>query len=219
MFSEIIHALEKQLENPLPGRSAQIKMQPYVPGMPKIALPKLLTPKESAVMALLYPKDDIPYLVLIERVKYAGVHSGQISLPGGKLEIRESYQDAAVRETFEEVGISSRQYDIIGKLTPNYVPPSNFNIQPFIAVSNHSIDLHKDEREVANILETPLSFLFDADKRGEKVMKSAMGVQVMAPYFDIYGKTLWGATAMILSELIEIIQNSPQQILKYSDKK
>ncbi|HZH68566.1 MAG TPA: CoA pyrophosphatase [Chitinophagales bacterium] len=215
MFHEVIRALESQLSKPLPGKNAQEKMRPYLPLAPSLDLPKIMRPKESAVMALLYPKYDIPHLLLIERNIYRGPHSGQISLPGGKLDRNETYTDAAIRETKEEVDVDKHAYNIIGELSKLYVPASNFNIQPFVSVADRAPILHPNEREVAKILETPLSYFFERERRKEKLMKSSMGIDLMAPYFDIHDRALWGATAMILSELIEIIQESPQNIIKY----
>lgn len=215
MFHEVIRALEQQLSKPLPGKDAQEKMRPYLPIAPFLDLPQIMKPKESAVMALLYPKQDIPHLLLIERNIYRGPHSGQISLPGGKLDKNESYFEAAIRETKEEVDVDQHAYNIIGQLSKLYVPASNFNIQPFVGIAHQAPIIHPNEREVAMILETPLSYLFEKERRKEKIMKSSMGIDLMAPYFDIYDRSLWGATAMILSELIEIIQESPQNLIKY----
>jgi 8-oxo-dGTP pyrophosphatase MutT (NUDIX family) len=215
MFSEVALALETQLRQPLPGSLAQRKMRPYLPSMPNLDIPSSPFAKESAVMALLYPKENQPSILLIERNVYTGAHSGQISLPGGKLEKNETYQEAAIRETMEEVGVKNSEFQIIGELSKIYVAASNFNIQPFVAISDSPLQIYPDSREVAQVLEIPLEFFFDMKLRKEKLIKSAMGMELMAPYFDVNNKTLWGATAMILSELVEIIQLSKQDFLKY----
>lgn len=215
MFSEVALALEKQLRQPLPGYLAQCKMRPYLPSMPDLDFPTLPFAKESAVMALLYPVENKPNILLIERTVYTGAHSGQISLPGGKVEKNETYQEAAIRETMEEVGVENSNFEIVGELSKIYVAASNFNIQPIVAISDHPVKIYPDSREVAQVLEIPLEVFFDLKRRKEKLIKSAMGMELMAPYFDINNKTLWGATAMILSELVEIIQLSHQDYLKY----
>lgn len=215
MFSEVARALEKQLQQPLPGYLAQCKMRPYLPSMPDLDLPMSPFAKESAVMALLYPVENKPNILLIERNIYTGVHSGQISLPGGKVEKNETYQEAAIRETMEEVGVENSNFEIIGDLTKIYVAASNFNIQPIVAFSERPIQIYPDSREVAQVLEIPLEVFFDLKRRKEKLIKSTMGMELMAPYFDVNDKTLWGATAMILSELMEVIQMSNQDYLKY----
>ncbi len=216
MFLELAKALEKQLGEPLPGIVAQGKMKPFLPTAPSLDFPESKTARESAVLALLYPKEDVPHILLIERNIYNGAHSGQISLPGGKLEFRETYKDAAVRETKEEVGIDKGNYDIIGELSKIYVAASDFNIQPIVAVTDKPLIIQPDVREVAQILETPLPYFFELERRKQRLIKNAMGFELMAPYFDVHDRTLWGATAMILSELVEIIQQAPQQYLKYS---
>lgn len=215
MFLELAKALEKQLGEPLPGMTGQGKMRPYLPAAPHMDFPESKTARESAVLALLYQKQDEPHILLIERNIYKGAHSGQISLPGGKLELSETHKDAAVRETMEEVGIDKKDYDIIGELSKIYVAASDFNIQPIVAVTEKPLIIHPDVREVAQILETPLSYFFEMERRKQKLIQNAMGLELMAPYFDVHDKTLWGATAMILSELTEIIQASPQNYIKY----
>ncbi|MCO5229942.1 MAG: CoA pyrophosphatase [Chitinophagales bacterium] len=215
MFQELTKALEKQLSKPLPGAMAQGKMRPFLPGFPNIDIPPSPFAKESAVLALLYPIQDQPHILLIERNIYKGAHSGQISLPGGKLEKNESYTEAAVRETLEEVGVDKGCFHVIGELSKVFVAASNFNIQPIVAIADCPIITHPDSREVAQILETPFQLFFEQNSRKEKLIKSTMGMELMAPYFDVHNKTLWGATAMILSELIEVTQLSPQNILKY----
>jgi 8-oxo-dGTP pyrophosphatase MutT (NUDIX family) len=172
--------------------------------------------RESAVMALLYPKEDQPSILLIERNVYTGAHSGQISLPGGKLEKNETYQEAAIRETMEEVGVKNSEFQIIGELSKIYVAASNFNIQPFVAISDSPLtNLSRQQRSGSSIRDSFRMCFFDMKLRKEKLIKSAMGMELMAPYFDVNNKTLWGATAMILSELVEIIQLSKQDFLKY----
>lgn len=215
MFKEISKALEKQLGQPLPGRNAQSKMKPYLPAAPDLDFPESKTARDSAVMAILYPKNDQAHILLIERNIYTGAHSGQISLPGGKLEQNESHLDAAIRETFEEVGIDKNHYEVIGELSKIYVAASDFNIHPFVSVSEKPFIIHPDVREVHQILETPVAYFFEQQRRKEKLIKSAMGIELMAPYYDVHDKTLWGATAMIMSELIEVMHLSPQDYFKY----
>lgn len=215
MFKEIAQALEKQLGQALPGRMAQYKMKPYLPTAPELDFPETKTARDSAVMAILYPKNNQPHILLIERNIYTGAHSGQISLPGGKLEPKESHLDAAIRETFEEVGIDKNNYEILGELSKIYVAASDFNIQPFVSITEKPFIIQPDIREVHQILETPVSYFFEQQRRKEKLIKSAMGIELMAPYYDVHDKTLWGATAMIMSELMEVINNSKQDYFKY----
>lgn len=165
-------------------------------------------------MALLYPVDEVPHLLLMERPSYQGAHSGQISFPGGKVEKNESHLEAAIRESWEEVGLHPDEVKILGELSKVYVWASNFNIQPFIGFTDYKPNFKPDEREVATLLEAPLSLFFEPGKIKEKSLVGAMGVQLMAPYFDVFDKTLWGATAMIISEMLNVIDNAPQDMYK-----
>jgi len=160
------------------------------------------------VMSLIYPINNIPHILFIERPVYAGVHSGQIAFPGGKIEKNDnSILDAALRETKEEIGVNREQIEVIGPLSQVYVLASNFIVYPFVGILQEKPIIIPDKLEVANTLEVPMYKFFEQGIIKEKVMKSAMGINLNAPYYDIGGKILWGATAMMVSELCAVIKN------------
>ena len=214
MYADFISALEHQIRHPLPGKSGQEMMRPYMPLSPKLDPPALFKPREGAVLALFYPVQNVPHLLLMERPSYQGAHGGQISFPGGKLELSESHLDAAIREAWEETGVIPEEVKVLGKLSKVYVWASNFNIQPFLAFSERRPEFKPDQREVANILEAPVDLFFQKGVIKEKQLMGAMGIELMAPYFDVFDRTLWGATAMIISEIMHVIDQAPQDMYK-----
>jgi 8-oxo-dGTP pyrophosphatase MutT (NUDIX family) len=214
MYADFIHALEYQLRHPLPGKSGQEMMRPYMPLSPKLDPPPLFKPREGAVLALFYPIQNVPHLLLMERPSYQGAHSGQISFPGGKVEASETHLDAAKREAWEEMGVLPEEVKVLGELSKVYVWASNFNIQPFVAFAEQRPEFKPDQREVAAILEAPVDLFFQKNVIKEKPLIGAMGIELMAPYFDVFDRTLWGATAMIISEIMHVIDKAPQDIYK-----
>lgn len=210
MFPSFAVELNNALKYPLPGKPAQAILKPYLKINKNIDVPPpLIKPKTGAVMSLLYPKNGMPYILFIERPIYDGVHSGQIAFPGGKIEKEDSsFLNAALRETQEEVGIPPVSIHVLGALTEIYVFASNFMVYPFVGVVDNLSSLKLQETEVAGILEVPMSVFFEDNIIKEKPIKNALGFTLMAPYYDIFGKTLWGATAMMVSELCTIIKTN-----------
>ena len=166
-------------------------------------------PKKSAVLILLFPVDNKIYTLLIQRPVYDGVHSGQVAFPGGKFEEKDiELEQTALRETFEEVGVSSKEIEIIGKLTDIYIDPSNFLVSPFIGFINKQPDLIMDAYEVQKIITVDLFSLNDTGIISEKIITHSNGYKIKAPYYEIDGLTVWGATAMIISELNLVVEES-----------
>lgn len=148
------------------------------------------------------------HFVLIRRPEYPGVHSGQIALPGGRREGSESLEQTALRETKEEIGVRAVTLEVIGALSPLYTPPSNFCIYPFVAYSLIHPTFQPDPREVAEVVEVPLRLLLDLSiRRVETWHFEQIGAR-RVPFFDVYGHHVWGATAMILSEFITMLDNA-----------
>ena len=158
----------------------------------------------GGVLVLLFCKERTPYLLLTRRRDDLPAHAGQVSFPGGRNEAPESLWETAVRETEEEVGIDSPNLHYLGTLTPIYVPPSDYEVHPFVAWYNSdSLPVFTPApREVAEIIETPLSVLLDPASRVEE-RRDIGGQQLMVPYFAVEGHKVWGATAVMLSELVE----------------
>lgn len=206
MFEEFIENLKVNLTFPLPGIVAQFEMA-------HAAREKLLpnsadmgTYRPSAVLIVVYPNEmREPVFLLIERVKYNGHHSGQIALPGGKSDLSDIDLEAtAMREFFEETG-SNATPEIIGKLTPIYIPVSKFIVHPFVAVLKSRPEFMISEREVKQLIEWPLKEFLSTLTIKQTIVEPMPGFRINTPYFDVNGKILWGATAMIMNELKVII--------------
>ncbi len=164
--------------------------------------------KKSAVLILFYPSDDgQTHFVLIQRAVYSGVHSGQISFPGGKMDSTDkSFWDTALREANEEINVPSSYIDKVVALTDFYIPPSNFVVYPFVGVMKNKFLFKREIKEVEKIIEVPLSdLLSSANETRGTVLTSYVGeVNVPMYIFDDDVK-VWGATATILSEMKELI--------------
>lgn len=164
-------------------------------------------PRTSAVMMLLYPKQEELSLLLIERAVYKGVHSGQVGFPGGKYEKEDgNLEVTALRETNEEVGITANQIEIIKPFTQVYIPPSNFIVQPFLGVITETPKIDPCTHEVANIIELPLKTLMDDSIVKSVYLQTSYANDIEVPAFVYDDYTIWGATAMMLSELKETLK-------------
>jgi len=207
---EIIARLSEVFTEPLPGWEAQSRMINY--DRPKVSDVRKIDPqaRRSAVMALLYPKNNTLHTVLMLRNSYRGTHSGQVSFPGGKSEEWDkSLWHTALREAREEVGIQPKTVRKIGELTPVYIPPSRFLVFPFLAITNKAPTFIPDPLEVNRIIETPVAVFMDPKNRKQKkLFVSGVQNELEVAYFDVDCETVWGATAMILSEISELIKNA-----------
>lgn len=192
----------------LPGQDAQYRAVP--PNRPRTSLEEARqNPKarSAAVLALLHPIDNQTHVALIRRNTYPGVHSGQISFPGGKVEESDSNLiETAIRETHEEVGVSAESYNIWGELTQVYIPPSQFLVQPVVGLAEHELQFIREEREVEEILHAPLT-LFTSEDALVMEKLDIGGFKIDVPVFKWNGHTIWGATAMMLSELGTLINS------------
>jgi 8-oxo-dGTP pyrophosphatase MutT (NUDIX family) len=205
-FTEFVRLLEKRLQRPLPGRTAQLKMSSMsrIRELMSSSIPEDAT--QSSVLILFYPFEESVGLVLMLRPEYPGVHSGQISLPGGKFEENDdSLIYTALREAREEIGIDPRQVQVIGQLTEMYIPPSNFMVTPVVGYQTSRPVFLADPKEVAAIIEIKLDDLLDDGNKMMKEIKLSHGYSLNVPTYYINDNVIWGATAMILSELREIV--------------
>ena len=201
-----IERLKLQLTMPLPGQEAQFLMVPEIVAARKQGIPQDRAPKKSAVLILLYPFQNGISTVLIERTVYTGVHSGQIAFPGGKAEETDpDLKYTALRETYEEVGIPVERVEIIGNLTDVYIHPSNYLVTPYIGYLNYSPEFLINEREVQKIIRMDV---LNTEKliRSSKKITYSNGLSIKTPFYDVEGYTIWGATAMMMSEFMIITE-------------
>lgn len=169
--------------------------------------------RRSAVLILFYPYRGEIYLPLILRPIYDGVHAGQMAFPGGRMErTDENLIRTALREAQEEIGIRVTDVQVLGQLTELYIPPSNFFVQPVVGVMKHRPDFYPDPREVEEVVEVPLATFLDETIVGDTQIE-VRGVLIDAPFFQIQNHKVWGATAMMISELLAVIASAeiPQQ--------
>ncbi|MDW7693147.1 CoA pyrophosphatase [Flammeovirgaceae bacterium SG7u.111] len=163
-------------------------------------------PRRSAVLALIYRKTNELFLPLIRRQTYKGVHSGQMAFPGGRVEEQDkSLKETALRETSEEIGVQIPKNKIVGQLTEIYIPPSNSLVTPYVALSESSFTFQPDPREVAEVVEVGLKELLNPFNYSVEKIKVHDNVIINAPSYKIRGNIIWGATAMMLSELLMVL--------------
>ena len=166
-----------------------------------------ITPKKAAVMMLFYPKNSQTHLALILRTSYNGVHSSQIAFPGGKVEEDDiDLQHTAIRETHEEIGIYPDAINVIRAFTEVYIPPSNFMVYPFLGYSSAEIEFVLQEDEVAGIVEFPLVEFMDDKNLVTTTIKTSYAGSIDVPGFQANNHFIWGATAMMMSELKETLK-------------
>ncbi|MDC1107112.1 CoA pyrophosphatase [Prolixibacteraceae bacterium] len=199
---ESISYLKEQITNHLPGQEAHLRMLPYIREL--IPLGKHIQPKESAVLIVIW-YDQTFKTCVIKRTAKMRNHAGQFALPGGKFDIAEdqNLMDTAIRETFEEVGLEIDKQDVIGPLSRIYIPVSTFYITPFVAFINDKPQFHINPDEVEAIDELIIEELFISKGNMEVDVK---GRTLSVPSYNCNNTKIWGATAMILSEM-EIIWN------------
>lgn len=167
-----------------------------------------IKPKNAGVMMLFYPKGSKTHLVLIVRNSYDGVHSSQIAFPGGKYEIEDvNLKQTALRETHEEIGVEPNKIQVVKAFTHLYIPPSNFMVHPFLGVCNEEITFYPDSNEVAAIIELPLTTFLSEYIVVRATINTSYSKSIEVPVFKIDEHLVWGATAMMLSEL-KIVLNS-----------
>lgn len=198
--------LKNRLKEKLPGETAHLKMSPKSHNVPLRKFKPSSDAKLSAVMVLLkfnqYSEIEIPLTLRSEKLSS---HSKQISFPGGMSEENETPLETAFRETEEEIGVTRKSIEYIGELTKLYVPPTNFIISPVVGILKDDIEFVINPDEVAEIIHVPYSLLIETNS--VKFKKNIInGLELDIPYWEVHNEVpLWGATAMILSELIDIL--------------
>lgn len=220
-FGQVVEALRVRLAGTLPGHAAHGRMAPFPS---RAAVETLSTDlnegRPAATLVLLFPGDApgaadpgaapsgevaAARFVLTERHATMRTHAGQISLPGGALEPGETPEVAARREAWEEVGVDPATPEVLGRLTPLYIPPSKFSVWPIVAAVSVRPAFQAQEAEVASLFDAPLSALLDPDSRRTSRRAAPLG-DFDVPHYALGGREVWGATAMMLSELAEVIR-------------
>ncbi|MFT7034698.1 MAG: 8-oxo-dGTP pyrophosphatase MutT (NUDIX family) [Cyclobacteriaceae bacterium] len=208
-FAEFEKRVVKIAKMELPGEAIQLKMAPIERLIElKTKARELNSAKRAGVLALFYPdSNNETHLILILRKTYKGVHSAQVGFPGGKFEDGDVHLEAtALRETEEEVGVPRDEVSVLKELTEIYIPPSNFFVQPFIAITAKTPNFIAQEEEVEELIEVPLSHFMDDAILTTKVLSTSYATNIDVPAFLLNGHVVWGATAMMLSEVRELLK-------------
>ena len=214
-FKDLKRIIPKLKLSNLNSKTSQIKLAPsFRKEFIKLNNNKLLSSKKAAVIAALYEDDDKVRLILILRNTYNGVHSNQIGFPGGRVEVYDkTLFDTAIRETHEEIGVRVQKNELIRELQEIYIPPSNFNVYPFLVILNHPPSFVKDDKEVKEIITIDLESLLSCEITQTlitipaKLNKLITQNDVEVPTFKLAGYNVWGATAMMLSEIKDLIND------------
>jgi 8-oxo-dGTP pyrophosphatase MutT (NUDIX family) len=210
LFTDFVKHLPKIEKESLLSRDAHIKMAP----LERISysdetqyLDK--NPKKAAVLMLFYPKNERTHLALIVRNSYPGVHSSQIGFPGGKVELSDAnLTETALRETHEEVGIASHQIQVVKTFSEIYIPPSNYLVAPFMGVAYEELTFIPDPNEVKKVLELSIADFLDEQILTKVTMSTSYATDIEVPAFQVDKYIVWGATAMMMSELKEVIKKA-----------
>lgn len=200
----LIEQINHNLKHPLPGNEAHLRMAPsHRDGLLRHYDGDRVI-RQSAVLISLFPENDKIYTLLIKRATYDGVHSGQVSFPGGKFEESDvSLIQTALREAQEEVGIEPSRVEVLGTLTPLFIPVSNMEVLPVIGLLQQKPDLHLNLDEVEYTIEVPICHLKNPKNHMSKTI-NIREFSIEAPYIKVDCEDVWGATAMIIAEFIEL---------------
>ncbi len=201
-------ALRQRLLAPLPGRAAQLRMAPQPrPGWDPDLLPDGL--RDAAGLVLLYPHDGEWRVPLTLRGSWMRQHTGQVSLPGGRVDPGETVEQAALREAHEEVGVEAALVDVIGRLTPLHIPVSGHLLHPVVGITATRPAFRVAEAEVERLIEVPLKALRDPSLvlREPRMRERPPLVVMDVPYFHVDGVKVWGATAMVLAEFLALLHD------------
>jgi len=205
-MKDFINILTAEIKKGLPGTEIQWQMAssdrmirnfPRTPGNDA---------RVAAVLILLYPHNGSVFTVLMQRHDYNGVHGGQISLPGGKQEPQDKdIIQTALREAYEETGVDQENITVIGTLTPLFIPVSNNIVTPVVGWTEERPVFTHQQEEVVFLFDADIKKLLEPDIVKTKQMKIS-GEMIDVKYFDYEGHVIWGATAMILHELLTLIR-------------
>ena len=206
-FASVLDRLQLALAQPLPGAAAHALMAPQ----PRRRWPPDFNPariRHAAGLLLVFPIEARAHVLLTVRSETLGRHGGQVSLPGGVAEPRETYEQAALREAHEEVGLDPAAVRILGALTPIDIPISGFRLHPIVGAADRRPSLAPADQEVARILEADVDALCEPPARVEIARDRGSGL-TNVPAFRVDDAEIWGATAMVLAEFLTLIGWEP----------
>ncbi len=204
-FEELVPKIKK---SSLPGIDSQFKLAPSIrKKLGKEINIEERNPNIAAVLSLLFPDAmGEMQMVFMLRKTYKGVHSNQIGFPGGKVEIDDDNLEAtALRETYEEIGVSSVNITVLKELTDVYIPPSNFLVKPFLGIIKERPEYILEEKEVERLIEIPLRSILSDKFIASKIITTSYAKEIEVPVFKFEEEIIWGATAMMLSEIKDLI--------------
>ena len=204
--TEFLLKLEDSLQREKPGLAAQFRMVPDPRPGDKVYQEAQDSCLRAGVLVLLYRLHGRVCVLLTQRTTHGLHHRSQISFPGGQQDPGEDLQQTALRETSEEVGVTRHSLHILGELTPLFIPPSNYCIYPFVASASERPDFRPSEQEVAQVLEIPVVHLMDPQNLKYEKWE-LRGQEVSVPFYAFQKHKIWGATAMVLSELLDIVRS------------
>ncbi|MBU2921306.1 CoA pyrophosphatase [Winogradskyella psychrotolerans] len=210
LFNTFLESVVKIKHLELFGEDSHAKMSPpYRLELAEKMKKKSKAAKRAGVMALFYPNtNDETHLVLILRKTYKGVHSAQVGFPGGKYEDNDNndLMETAIRETEEEIGVSRTHIDVLKTMSPIYIPPSNFMVHPYIGISKEYLIFTKQDEEVEEIIEVKLTDFLNDNSTITTTVPTSFDEQVDVPAFKFNGHIVWGATAMMLGEIKDLLK-------------
>ena len=208
-FGQFLSILSKLEAHPLPGIEAHRKLIPEIRTIPSRDDIRRSEPSRAGVLALFYPdRENETRFLLTLRASYSGTHSAQVSFPGGKSEPGDlDLAHTALRETSEETGVNPDSIVIKRSMTETYIPPSNFLVSPYLGISSEMPEF-RPNHEVRKIIQVKLKDLLDERTRSVKKMSTSYMDNIDVPCFYFEGHLVWGATAMMLSEIKELIKLS-----------
>lgn len=207
MPADLAKRLQDALSRPLPGLDAQLRMAPT----PRVGWDPFKIPegtRDGAALILIYPHNDTIHLPLTVRGSGLRNHTGQVSLPGGRVDAGESIEACAIREAEEEIGVARGSVQVLGRLTPLHIPVSQFLLHPVVGFVPARPVFNRAEWEVARIIEPTLAQLRDplTVKRESRTRTTGgQAVEIDVPFYDIDSEKVWGATAMVLAEFCAIL--------------
>ena len=206
-FNDFLDHLTHIKNKELGGLDAQFKLAPALRKKYSESMIRSKSPRRAAVLALFYPDEtQTTRFLLTERASYKGTHSAQVSFPGGKTDLTDiDLQATALRETDEEVGLAPSEITVFRQLTDTYIPPSNFLVAPFMGYCTNKPSFVPNE-EVANIIEVPLLDLLDDQSLTSMTMQTSYMDKIEVPCFKLNDYIVWGATAMMLAEIKDLIK-------------